>query len=304
MTVRRFFRDLLGTGSLQDLGDDLLSLGTAAVMGRAMPLGDTLVLPGHVVLTLPAEELALFTSPRLLEGLTRSLRRSVHLRTQEQLSRLRRLHGSQVVALGGDDLRLTLVEGDVRDVEARFEAPYQARAEALTLRLPAPPGPDHDAAPDPRADPPAGSPAGRRAGGHEPVTVLEHPGADDGGGPRTEPDGGLRLVLRSDGVVVGAVFATAGRMQVGRDPASSLVVPQAKEKVSRQAVWVSRSAVAAVELEVVGRNGAWVNRLPPAGAAPGREHVGSGDRTTLRPGERVDLDRAATVTLALEGSAG
>ena len=163
MTVRRFFRDLLGTGSLQDLGDDLLSLGTAAVMGRAMPLGDTLVLPGHVVLTLPAEELALFTSPRLLEGLTRSLRRSVHLRTQEQLSRLRRLHGSQVVALGGDDLRLTLVEGDVRDVEARFEAPYQARAEALTLRLPAPPGPDHDAAPDPRADPPAGSPAGRRA---------------------------------------------------------------------------------------------------------------------------------------------
>ena len=296
MTVRRFFRDLLGTGSLQDLGDDLLSLGTAAVMGRAMPLGDTLVLPGHVVLTLPAEELALFTSPRLLEGLTRSLRRSVHLRTQEQLSRLRRLHGSQVVALGGDDLRLTLVEGDVRDVEARFEAPYQARAEALTLRLPAPPGRDHDAGPDPAAD--------RPARGHEPVTVLERAGADDDGGPRTEVDGGLRLVLRSDGVVVGAVFATAGRMQVGRDPASSLVVPQAKEKVSRQAVWVSRSAVAAVELEVVGRNGAWVNRLPPAGAAPGREHVGSGDRTTLRPGERVDLDRAATVTLALEGSAG
>ena len=290
MTVRRFLRDLLGTGSMQDLGDDLLALGAAAVMGRAMPLGDTLVVPSHVVLTLPAEELALFTSPRLREGLTRSLRRAVQLRTQEQLSRLRRVHGSQVVALGGDDLRLTLVEGEVREADARFEAHAVDRYEALTLRLP----------PSPAAN---GARPGAGGPGPEPVTVLEPSGAHGGDSP-TEPDGGLRLVLRSDGVVVGAVFATAGRVQIGRDPASSLVVPQAKEKVSRQAVWVSRSAVAAVELEVVGRNGAWVNRLPPAGAAPGREHVGAGDRTTLRPGERVDLDRAATVTLALEGSAG
>jgi len=295
MTVRRFLRDLLGTGSMQDLGDDLLALGAAAVMGRAMPLGDTLVVPSHVVLTLPAEELALFTSPRLREGLTRSLRRAVQLRTQEQLSRLRRVHGSQVVALGGDDLRLTLVEGEVREADARFEAHAVDGYEALTLRLPPSPLPDGSR--------PAGRSRGAGGPGPEPVTVLEPSGAG-GGDPPTEPDGGLRLVLRSDGVVVGAVFATAGRMQIGRDPASSLVVPQAKEKVSRQAVWVSRSAVAAVEVEVVGRNGAWVTRLPHAGGGPGREHVGAGARTTLCPGERVDLDRAATVTLALEGSEG
>jgi len=295
VTVRKFFHDLLGTGSRQELGDDLLALGTAAVMSRAMPLGDTLVLPSHVVFTLPEEELRLFTAPRLRDGLTRSLQKAVQQRSQEHLTRLRRAHGSQVVALGGDDLRISLVEGELRDAEARFDAhAHDAQ------RRPGDGGREPGGVPGPDAVRP------RDVRGRDDLTVLDRPVDPDAAGPLTGPptqaDGGLRLVLRSDGAVVATVRPTPGRIRVGRDPASCLVVPPAKEKVSRQAVQVTRSAVAAVEVEVLGRNGVWVPRPPHTGAGPGRRHVGAGERMTLHVGERIDLDRAATVTLALEGS--
>jgi hypothetical protein len=264
---------LVGGGSAQSVGHDLLEIGAEAVMGRVMSLGDTLVLPSHVVFTLPAEELALFESDQLRDTLTRSLQQAVQARVQEQMTRRCRGHGEQITVIGGAGLRVSLVAGAVREADARFSSP--------------------DATP----------PRGRSA----PATTGQEGGAGtelDGTGVGSE----LRLVLRIDGEVVAAAFAAAGAVTVGRDRASGLVVPEEKEKVSRHALVVNRCGTSAVEVEVVNRNGAWVTGLPRAGGMPTarpdlrrRTRVEPGGRRRLTPGEGLDLDRAATVRLTVEG---
>lgn len=288
--MRDVLRRLLGAGTGPMVGADLLAMGTAAVMARAMSLGETLVLPSHVVFTLPREELQLFESDQLRDGLTRSLQRAVAQRAEEHVGRLRRARAEPGTVVGGD-LRITLVAGAEREVEARFSGPDI---------MPSPEGaPSWEGAP---------SPCGPD---NAELTVLDRtrPGGaalDD----VTRLDCDLRLVLQCDGEVVGTMFASTVPLTVGRDPASGLVVPQAKEKVSRQALVVTRSGVSAVEVEVVNRNGAWTTERLRGGRAPGagagaargrRSRVGPGERCTLRVGEAIELDQAATVSLTLEG---
>jgi hypothetical protein len=269
------------------VGADLLAMGTAAVMARAMSLGETLVLPSHVVFTLPREELRLFESDQLRDGLTRSLQRAVAQRAEEHVGRLRRAHAEPVTVVGGD-LRITMVAGAEREVDARFSGPGS---------LPSQEGAPSRCGPDDAE-----------------LTVLELPVLDHtipgGAAPDdvTRLDCDLRLVLWCDGDMVAAAFATPVPLTVGRDPVSGLVVPQAKEKVSRQALVVTRSGVSAVEVEIVNRNGAWTTERPrgdrasAARAARGRRsRVGPGERCTLRVGEAIELDQAATVSLTLEG---
>lgn len=120
MSVRRVLGSLRDGGSGRAFEEHLLAMGTAAVLARAVPLGDTLVLPGLVVFTLPAEDLRRFRSPRRRDGLARALQMEVSRRCGHYRARRRRAEGAQVRLLGGDGLRVGLVEGDVREVEARF----------------------------------------------------------------------------------------------------------------------------------------------------------------------------------------
>lgn len=263
-------RGLLGVRGGPTVGDDLLAMGVTAVMGRAMSLGDTVVLPSHVVFTLPREELQLFASDRLRDGLTAALRREVARRTDEHVARLSRQHGENVTVIGGE-LRLSFVAGDVREVDARFSGagptPHGC-VETAPARVETPRGPAG-----------SGRAEGARPGAADDATLL---------------DRDLRLVLCCDGHVVGTVVADDSVVVVGRDPVAGLVVPETKEKVSRRALEVTRVSRAAAEVHVVNRNGAWLG-----GGA--RSRVGPGERRTLHVGEAIDLDREASVSLALEG---
>jgi len=124
--MRDVLRGFLGVGNGPAVADDLLAMGTAAVMGRAMSLGDTLVLPSHVVFTLPREELLLFASDHLRDGLTRSLRRAVATQVADHVARLREVHSEPVIVIG-DQLRVVLVAGEEREVDARFSGPGAER---------------------------------------------------------------------------------------------------------------------------------------------------------------------------------
>jgi hypothetical protein len=117
-----------------------VAIAASAVLGRAVLLEDTLLLPGRVVITLPPDDLRLLADPSALNAVTRSLRRAVRGGVTECLERLGRsgTDGS-VVVRGVDDLRVTLVEGSLREADAWFEVRPAARADAQAYP---PPGTD------------------------------------------------------------------------------------------------------------------------------------------------------------------
>jgi hypothetical protein len=115
--------DVVSTAGIED---DLLAMGTSAVMGRAVPLGDTLLLPSRLVFTLPDHELRL-VAPGSQDALTRSLRRAVRDRAEEQLARSGADDGEPHAVVGADDLRVTLVAGSVREADAWFEVRPEVR---------------------------------------------------------------------------------------------------------------------------------------------------------------------------------
>jgi hypothetical protein len=107
------------------------------------------------------------------------------------------------------------------------------------------------------------------------------------------------LVLRSDGVVL-ATAPLRGEVVVGRAPQATLTVPDDKTKVSRVALVVRQRPNGTVGARVDNLNGVWVRRDRPHEAASGRDRIPRHDEIDLRPGERVDLDREATVTVSIE----
>lgn len=120
--------------------------------------------------------------------------------------------------------------------------------------------------------------------------------AGDGYDPLMGEQGHV-LTLLVDGVLAGVALPNGSEVTVGRERQSTLVVPEAKQTVSRRALTLVRTARRSVEARVENRNGAWVTRQMPEGAR--QEFVERGQTVTLRVGDRLSLDPPGTVVVGL-----
>lgn len=101
------------------------------------------------------------------------------------------------------------------------------------------------------------------------------------------------LAMSVAGRAAGSTLAVAGT-QIGRDPASDLVIPDDQAQTSRIAATVLATRTDAINLRVDNRYGAWLR--DEAGQT---STIRSGRNVLLRPGQCLYLDADARTTLTL-----